>query len=82
MKELASNLDLTGIGLEKVVFQIKGIGVVEWEAYMSYFVTIIQVKWLVVVMKALSATAIEEKEDPNMPSRNNSVQKPQVNVPR
>ena len=30
----------------------------------------------------LSATAIEEKADPNMPPRNNSVQKPQVNVPR
>ena len=32
--------------------------------------------------EGLSATAIEEKEDPNMPPRNNSVQKPQVNVPR
>ena len=32
--------------------------------------------------ESLSATAIEEKADPNMPPRNNSVQKPQVNVPR
>ena len=32
-------------------------------------------------MKSIK-TAIEEKEEPNMPSRNNSVQKPQVNVPR
>ncbi len=82
MKELASNLDLTGIGLEKVVFQIKGIGVVEWEAYMSYFVANNTGEMAGSSNEGLSATAIEEKADPNMPPRNNSVQKPQVNVPR
>mgnify|MGYP003587188225 FL=1 len=82
MKELASNLDLTGIGLEKVVFQIRGIGVVEWEAYMSYFVANNTGEMAGSSNESLSATAIEEKADPNMPPRNNSVQKPQVNVPR